>query len=131
MFQARSQATEEQTTAERRSAQRHTVVYRLDVIASEGSVGCLLDISSAGMRVRFKQALDVGEIESLRVEFPRWLELGDGLETRGRFVWVRSIGSSGTEAGFSFDGLKRKEHSVLEVLVQRLAEAVTEDQTGP
>ena len=88
MFHVRNPASGELSTAERRTSPRLPVVYRLDVIADGGNVGCLLDISTSGMRVRFKQPLDVGATQSLRVVFPRWLELGDGLETRGRFAWT-------------------------------------------
>mgnify|MGYP001492486314 CR=1 FL=1 len=112
---------------ERRSRARQRVLYRLDVVAGDGSNGCLLDVSAAGLRVRFKQALDVGAIQSLRIEFPLWLELGSGLEVHGRFVWVRTTQAGATEAGFAFDELPRKVASVLEVLVQRLSEALVED----
>lgn len=115
---------------ERRVATRQAVVYRLDVVLADGTAGCLMDLSATGMRVRFKQPLDVGATQELRLEFPRWLELGAGLDVRGRFVWMRSTEQGGTEAGFAFDGLSRKEASVLEVLLQRLVEALAEDQAA-
>lgn len=118
------------TRSERRIAARQAVVYRLDVALADGSGGCLMDLSLTGMRVRFKHALDTGATQSVRLEFPRWLELGAGLDVRGRFVWMRSTDQGGTEAGFAFDGLSRKEASVLEVLLQRLFEALAEDQAA-
>ena len=117
-------------TGERRVATRQAVVYRLDLELADGSVGCLMDLSATGMRVRFKQALDVGSTQELHLDFPRWLELGGGLDVRGRFVWMRSTEQGGTEAGFAFDGLSRKESSLLEVLLQRLGEALAEDQAA-
>ena len=115
-------------TAERRSAPRQAVTYRLDVIATDGCAGFLLDVSTNGLRARFKQGLDVGATLALRIEFPRWLELGKGLDLCGRFVWVRAGENGATDAGFAFDGLSRKSESVLEVLIQRLCEARLEDE---
>ena len=119
---------ESTATAERRVAPRQAVTYRLDVVAGDGCVGFLLDISTTGLRARFKQGLDVGATVTLRIEFPRWLELGKGLDVSGRFVWVRAPEGCATEAGFAFDGLSRKSESVLEVLIQRLSEARLEDE---
>jgi hypothetical protein len=118
------------TTADRRIAARQQVAYRLDVVTMSGNAGCLLDISSSGMRVRFKSELDVSSTLSLSVVFPRWLELGEGIDLSGRFVWVRNTSGGATEAGFAFDGLSRKEDGVLSVLVQRLSEALAEDREG-
>lgn len=115
-------------TADRRIAPRQQVAYRLDVVSPDGNAGCLLDISSTGMRVRFKAGLDVGSTQRLCVVFPRWLELGAGIDLTGRFVWMRNTSSGATEAGFAFDGLSRKEDGVLAVLVQRLSEALAEDR---
>lgn len=114
--------------SERRAATRQRVAYRLDVLAGDGHSGCLLDISSSGLRVRFKPGVDVGLIERVCIEFPRWLELGASLEVGGRFVWVRKTASGAPEAGFAFGPLSRKVQGVLEVLVQRLSEALSEDQ---
>jgi hypothetical protein len=118
--------SESTVPAERRAAPRQAVTYRLDVITPDGCAGFLLDISTAGLRARFKQGLDVTRTEALRIEFPRWLELGKGLEVKGRFVWVRAREGGTTEVGFSFDGLGKAE-GVLEVLIQRLCEARSED----
>ncbi len=115
--------------SERRAAVRQRVTYRLDVLLGDGRAGCLLDVSTTGLRVRFRPVLDVGPIQSLRIEFPRWLELGAGLDVSGRFVWVRTTPAGATEAGFAFDELSRKVESVLEVLVQRLSEALIDDQS--
>lgn len=82
------------------------------------------------MRVRFKSEIEVSSVRSLSVVFPRWLELGGGLDLSGRFVWVRNTSSGATEAGFAFDGLSRKDDGVLSVLIQRLAEALAEDHEG-
>lgn len=113
--------------SDRRVAPRQVVAYRLDVVAEEGSAGCLLDLSVTGMRVRFKPGLDLGSTQCLRIDFPRWLELGAGVDLGGRFVWMRARPDGGTEAGFAFDGLSRKAESLLTVLIQRLAEALAED----
>ncbi len=115
-------------TAERRSAPRQMVTYRLDVIATDGCAGFLLDVSATGLRARFKQGLDVGATLALRLEFPRWLELGKGLDLSGRFVWVRPGENGATEAGFAFDELSRKSDTVLAVLIQRLSDARLEDE---
>jgi len=115
-------------TAERRAAPRQAVTYRLDVVAPDAGSGFLLDVSTTGLRARFKPGLDVGSIQSLRIEFPRWLELGKWLDVNGRFVWVRAHEGGVTEAGFAFDGLSRKSEGVLEVLIQRLSEARLEDE---
>ena len=113
---------------ERRAVPRQDVSYRMDVIASDGCAGYLLDVSPTGLRARFKHGLDVGATRSLRIEFPRWLELGKSLDVPGRFVWVRAAEAGTTEVGFAFDGLTRKSESVLEVLIQRLSEARIEDE---
>jgi hypothetical protein len=115
-------------TADRRAAPRQVVTYRLDVIAEDGSAGFLLDVSTTGLRARFRHGLDVAATRVLRIELPRWLELGKSLEVSGRFVWVRA-GDGPTEAGFAFDGLSHRSESVLEVLIQRLSEARSEDET--
>jgi hypothetical protein len=120
---------ETSATDERRAAPRQAVTYRLDVIATGEVSGFLLDISTTGLRARFKQGLDVGATQALRIEFPRWLELGKGLDVSGRFVWLRAREGGSTEAGFAFDGLSRKSESVLEVLIQRLSEARLEDES--
>ena len=119
------------TATDRRSAPRQMVAYRLDVLPPEGPAAFLLDVSTAGMRVRFKGSTDLGRIERLTVALPRWLELGERLEMRGRFVWVRNLAGGSQEAGFAFDGLSRKESNLLEVLIQRLAGAVAEDRPTP
>jgi hypothetical protein len=115
------------STSDRRVAQRQTVAYRLDVVTREGEVGCLLDLSLTGMRVRFKGTLDAGRTNQLTLEFPRWLELGEGLTLGGRFAWMKQREAGVQEFGFAFDGIGRKEQGVLAVLIQRLAEAQAED----
>ena len=113
---------------ERRGATRQAVTYRLDVLAPEGGVGCVLDLSLTGLRVRFRGAIDVAATQRLKVVFPRWLELGDGLDLGGRFVWMSTTREGCTEAGFAFDELSRRDSGVVQVLIQRLAEALAEDR---
>ena len=62
------------STSDRRIANRQTVAYRLDVVTERGEVGCLLDLSLNGMRVKFKGEFDAGTTKELSIEFPRWLE---------------------------------------------------------
>ena len=114
----------------RRGAARQTVTYRLDVLAPSGSAGCVLDVSLTGLRVRFRDELDLAGTQRLKIVFPRWLELGPGVELAGRFVWMRASPVSTTEAGFAFDTLPRKERGLIQVLIQRLAEALAEDRQG-
>lgn len=116
---------------ERRTAPRQTVTYRLDVIAEDGRNGCLLDLSQAGMRVRFAQGFDVSGEQTLRIEFPRWLELGRGLDVRGRFAWIRTAERGATEGGFAFTELSRKDQNLLAQLLEQLVEAMTEDLAIP
>jgi len=115
-------------TTDRRNAQRQSVAYRLDVLTEKGEVGCLLDLSLSGMRVRFKGEPAVSSASALTLEFPRWLELGESLTLNGRFAWMSRRDKSASEYGFAFDGVGRKEQGVLAVLIQRLAEAQAEDQ---
>lgn len=114
------------SAVERRTAQCQRITYRLDVSFPDGCTGCLLDISASGLRIRFKHAMDAGTVQSMRLEFPKWLELGAGLEVTGRFVWIRALPAGGNDAGFAFDGLSRKDTGVLAVLIQRLSEALDE-----
>lgn len=120
---------EQVSTSDRRIAQRQSVAYRLDVVTGQGEVGCLLDLSLTGMRVRFKGELDTGVTNQLTIEFPRWLELGEGVPLKGRFAWMKSREAGVQEFGFAFDGVGRKEQGVLAVLIQRLADAQAEDLT--
>lgn len=115
------------SATDRRSAHRQTVAYRLDVLTNEGEVGCLLDLSLTGMRMRFKGEPDLVGVAALTLEFPRWLELGEGVTLGGRFAWMSRRDKGVVEYGFAFDGLGRKEQDVLAVLIQRLAEAQAED----
>ena len=121
----------EKTTVERRSAPRKRVAYRMDVTDDERAmVGCLLDLSTGGMRVLCSGNMDILNVQSLRIEFPRWLDLGDGLPVKGRFVWCKSCSDGyGTEAGFAFDSMSKKDKALLEMLVNKLAEA-TQDHAG-
>jgi hypothetical protein len=90
-------------------------------------VGCLLDLSAGGMRVLCGPGLDIINSENLRIEFPRWLDLGDGLAVRGRFVWCKACSDgTGTEAGFAFDALSKKDTAFLEMLIEKIADATQE-----
>lgn len=114
--------------ADRRGSPRQAVIYRLDVLTPEGVAGCVLDLSQSGMRVRFRGDLDLAATQRLEVLFPRWLELGRGVELRGRFVWMRASHGGALEAGFAFDELSRKEEGLIQVLIQRLTDALAEDR---
>lgn len=116
---------------ERRALPRQEVSYRLDVIAPGGNAGCLLDLSVSGMRVRFRSEIDVAGTQRLNVAFPRWLELGAGVQVGGRFVWMRTTKDGSIEGGFAFDGLSRKDAGLIQILIQRLAEALAEDRLTP
>jgi hypothetical protein len=114
--------------SERRAAPRLAVTYRLDVQAPAGNGGCVLDLSMSGMRVRFRSELDLAGTERMSIVFPRWLELGPGIEVTGRFAWLRPTRDGSTEAGFAFDRLSQRDTSLIQVLIQRLAEALAEDR---
>lgn len=115
-------------TTERRRAERRRVAYRMDVTDEErGMVGCLLDLSTSGMRVLCGPGLDIVKTESLRIEFPRWLQLGEGIDVKGRFVWCKACSDGyGTEAGFAFDAMSRRETALLGALITKIA-ATSED----
>ena len=124
MFSPRS---EHGAATDRRVNPRQTVTYRMDVLASDGTVGYLIDISLSGMRVFFKHGLDVAGVSTIRIEFPRWLELGSGFEASGRFVWVRPS-AKGSEGGFAFSGLSKVERVLLGRMIEQLNEAVSADE---
>jgi hypothetical protein len=115
--------------AERRQTRRRRVAYRMDVTDQQRSmVGCLLDLSAGGMRVLCGPGVDIVGSEKLRIEFPRWLDLGDGLPVKGRFVWTKACGDGyGTEAGFAFDAMSKREALLLEALIEKLAAAIQND----
>jgi hypothetical protein len=120
--------SDEKSTAERRQSRRRRVAYRMDVTDQERSmVGCLLDLSTGGMRVLCGAGLDIVNSEKLRIEFPRWLDLGDGLVVSGRFVWCKACSDgTGTEAGFAFEALSRKDTAFLTVVIEKIADATQE-----
>ncbi len=117
---------------EKRQTPRRRVAYRMDVSdRSRGMVGCLLDLSSSGMRVLCSPGMDIVHADRLRIEFPRWLELGAGLEVKGRFVWCKACADGyGTEAGFAFDTFSKKERALLEVLIAKIADANQDDEAA-
>lgn len=119
----------ENVMAERRQTRRRRVAYRMDVTDQERSmVGCLLDLSTGGMRVLCGPGVDIVGSDELRIEFPRWLDLGEGLPVKGRFVWCKACGDGyGTEAGFAFDAMSKKESLLLEALIDKLAAAIQDD----
>lgn len=117
-----------QTTTERRKSPRHRVLYRMDVTdAAKKYFGCLLDVSSSGMRIQASEDTDVLSVTKLRIELPQWLEMGDAIRVEGRFVWCKSKAAGKLEAGFSFNTLSEREQVALDQLIDRLSLAAEED----
>ena len=113
---------------DRRAIARQRVHYRMDVCEnSEALFGCLLDVSTTGMRVLCSEDVDVLNVSKLRIRLPLWLELGPEIRVEGRFVWCKAMARQRVEAGFSFGALKERERTVLEHLIQRLSQAADED----
>lgn len=108
---------------DRRSAQRTQVAYRLDTLDDHGNfIGCILDLSTLGVRVLLLEPVDADRVKGLHLDFPRWLGLGDGLQLKGRFVWCKGAKGEGeTEAGFSFDAIGPTQLRVLEQLIEKLS----------
>ena len=112
---------------DRRQEARERTYYRLDVLGKGGHlVGCMVDLSQGGMRVRRIAEEDFAQLENLTIELPRWLDLGRELQVKGRFVWYRET-PDGMEGGFAFDGLSRKTESRLTQLIERIDQAARED----
>ena len=115
-------------TIERRKTPRQRVHYRMDVSDPNGEFfGCLLDVSSSGMRVLTSEDVNVLNVTKLKIELPRWLELGETIRIEGRFVWCKAKSRGKMEAGFSFDGLRESEQDKLDQLVDRVSQAAEED----
>ena len=113
---------------DRRKIVRHRVHYRMDVSNPAGEFfGCLLDVSSSGMRVQTSEDVDVLNVTKLHIELPRWLELGETIRIQGRFVWCKGKARGKMEAGFSFDGLREGEQDKLDNLVDRITQAAEDD----
>lgn len=114
---------------ERRSSVRRTVCYRMDVTDEQGALfGCVVDLSSAGLRLRGSETLDLTETRELFVELPRWLGLGPRLALPGRFVWCKMLPESGElEAGYAFGELTARGHRLLGSLLARLSDAAEAD----
>jgi len=115
-------------TGERRKQKRQRVHYRMDVLDGSGAFfGCLLDVSTAGMRVLCSDEVDVLKVTSLRIHLPKWLELGSEIRLQGRFVWCKAQSRQRVEGGFSFESVPERESTLLEQLVDRLAAAAAAD----
>ena len=108
---------------DRRSTERTVVSYRLDAWDErDGFLGCILDISAYGVRVLMLEDAQVENVKAVRLDLPRWLDMGSSLELKGRFVWCRTKRESGaTEAGFSFDPVSRAQQRKLKELVKKLS----------
>lgn len=114
---------------DRRLAPRTTVRCRLDVTHLNGRfLGCLVDMSTGGMRVRCAPGADLEAVEHLRIELQRWIGLGEHLTLAGHFAWCKPADLNGWfEAGFALVGLSRDERERVEALVKRLEQAARED----
>ncbi len=118
-------------TLERRINPRRRVVYRMDVTGKDGELlACLIDISLGGMRVRWFAPVDVADVTKLRIEFPQWLGMGEGLPVKGRFVWCKPLEGGKVEAGFAFVEAGKKQLAMLESLMDKIATAAEEDRIG-
>ena len=114
---------------DRRLAPRTSVRCRLDVTHPDGRfLGCLIDVSTGGMRLRCAKGTDIGAVDELRIEFQRWLGLGERLALSGRFAWRKPEDWNGWfEAGFALGDLSKSQRAALEALVERLEQAAHED----
>ena len=114
---------------DRRLDPRTSVRCRLDVTHPDGRfLGCMVDLSLGGMRLRCAAGTDIGSVERLRIEFQRWLGLGERLALSGRFVWRKPADMNGWfDAGFALGDLSKAELTTLEALVTRLEQAAHED----
>ena len=116
-------------TLERRVNPRRRVAYRMDVTGKDGELlACLIDVSLGGMRVRWLAPLDVADVTMLRIEFPQWLGMGEGLSVKGRFVWCKPLEGGKAEAGFAFFEPGKKQLATLESLIDKIATAAEEDR---
>ncbi len=117
------------TVVERRSTPRSQVRYRMDVTCGPGKLlGCIVDLSLGGMRVRCTPGADLAAVNRVRIEFPRWVGLGEGLSLRGRFAWRKPADQNGWfEAGFAVQEPSKQERSTIESLIGRLEQAARED----
>jgi len=108
---------------DRRASQRTQVSYRLDAWDPAGSfLGCILDVSTLGVRVLLlEEDVRVDAVKGIRLDLPRWLDLGPCIELGGRFVWCKSRREGGeTEAGFSFASVRPAQLRMLELLIAKL-----------
>ena len=114
---------------DRRGRTRNRIPYRMDVCDGTGApVGYLVDISTEGMRVRFRQGLDAGLVERIEIQFPHWMELGQALAVQGRFLWCKPFGIGTTEGGFVFEGLDAPTMATIDALVETVRRAEEEDR---
>lgn len=116
--------SEGRVTSQQERRRRKRVSYRMDVSASNGAyVGCLLDVSREGLRILCAPGFDFSRADKLRIQIPRWLDLGPSLEVRGHFIWSKAAGDEGEmEAGYVFDKLSNKVIAVLCLLIDRVEE---------
>jgi hypothetical protein len=128
-YDAETQGDSVASGAERRTARRSPVFYRLDVTGpSKRQVGYLLDVTPEGMRVRCNPDVDISGIGCLSIIFPHWMGLGEKLQVTGRFVWTKPAMEGRIEGGFVFDGLSLKDVARLEDLIEIVVKAATEDE---
>ncbi len=101
----------------------------MDVTVGPGKLlGCIVDLSLGGMRLRCAPGADLTVVSRVRIEFPRWVGLGEGLALRGRFAWRKPADPNGWfEAGFAVQELSKAERSTIEALIGRLEQAARED----
>lgn len=100
---------------------RKRVAYRMDVTAPSGAyAGCLLDLSDEGLRMLCAPGFDFARGDRLRIQVPRWLDLGPSVEVRGHFIWSKAFGDGETEAGYVFDKLPGKVRAVVGLLIERV-----------
>lgn len=115
--------------AERRGGQRSPVIYRLDITdVSNQQIGYLKDLTVTGMRVRCNPGVDMAEINSLVLLFPKWMGIGEQLKVTGRFVWTKPVNEGRTEGGFLFESLRAVQLEALESVIDSVIKAATEDE---
>ncbi len=118
--------------ADRRLAPRTSVRCRLDVTLEDGRLlGCMVDLSAGGMRLRCAPGADVAAVNRIRIEFPRWLGLGERLVLSGRFAWRKPADLNGWfETGFALMEPSTPGRAVIDALLARLEQAAREDGWG-
>ena len=107
---------------DRRAAPRNQVAYRFDAWDDRGNfLGCILDMSTLGVRVLLMEDIDVQKVKGLRFDLPRWMNMGPHVEVKGGFVWSKDPRDNGErEAGFSFDAISAAQLKKMERLIKSL-----------